>query len=158
MADFNDIRDTLAGTFSVVAGKTKELACLAHEKAKLVGKIAKLNLELNSEKDTIQKAYVEIGKLYYDTRKNDPDGFFVQLCDEITLAKENIAGLQQQIDLLKAEMGAKCSAADDIDVEFENVEPEAEANPEGEAKPEAEAKPESEAEAVADSEPEKTAE
>lgn len=122
MADFKDIKGALTGTFNIVAEKTKEFAGIAYDKAKIASKIAKLNLSMNSEKDTVQKAYVEIGKLYYDTHKNDPEGFFVQLCDEITLAKENLGKLRQQVNDLKAEMKANGASDADIDVEFENID------------------------------------
>lgn len=122
MADFKEIKDAFSGTFNLVAEKTKELAGMAYDKAKIASRITKLNLSMNSEKDTIQKAYVEIGKLYYDTHKSNPEGFFVQLCDEITLAKDNLDNLRQQVNNLKAEMKANGASDADIDVEFENVD------------------------------------
>jgi len=76
MADFNDLKGAFLNTLGTVAGKTRDFAEKATDKAKDVARIAKLNMELSAEKDTIQKAYLEIGKLYYETRKNSPDGFF----------------------------------------------------------------------------------
>lgn len=113
MTDFNDIKGTVLNTLGTVAGKTRGFAEKAADKAKDVAHIAKLNMELSAEKDTIEKAYLEIGKLYYETRKDSPDGFFVQLCDEITLANENISKILVELDDLRA--GIK---AEDISVEF----------------------------------------
>lgn len=118
MSDFNELKGAILNTLGTVAGKTRGFAEKAADKAKDVGRIAKLNMELSAEKDTIEKAYLEIGKLYYETRKNSPDGFFVQLCDEITLANENIVKILSELDDLKASLGSK---GGDIDVEFTEV-------------------------------------
>ena len=118
MADFNDLKGAFLNTLGTVAGKTRDFAEKATDKAKDVARIAKLNMELSAEKDTIQKAYLEIGKLYYETRKNSPDGFFVQLCDEITLANENMSKILVELEDLKAGVGVKCG---DIEVEFTEV-------------------------------------
>jgi len=116
MTDFNEIKETVLSTLGTVAGKTRDFAEKAADKAKDVARIAKLNMELSAEKDTIEKAYLEIGKLYYETRKESPDGFFVQLCDEITLANENITKIVGELEDLKS--GIK---SDGIEVEFTDV-------------------------------------
>ena len=118
MTDMNDIKGAVLNTIGTVAGKTRDFAEKAADKAKDVARIAKLNMELSSEKDNIQKAYLEIGKLYYETHKDSPDGFFVQLCDEINLASQNVANILVELDDLKAGVGAK---PDDIEVEFTEV-------------------------------------
>jgi hypothetical protein len=118
MADINEIKGAVLNTLGTVAGLTRDFAEKAADKAKDVARIAKLNMELSSEKDNIQKAYLEIGKLYYETRKDSPDGFFVQLCDEITLAGENISSIVSELEELKAGTVTK---PDDIEVEFTEV-------------------------------------
>lgn len=128
MADINEIKGAILNTLGTVAGKTRGFAEKAADKAKDVARIAKLNMELGAEKDTIEKAYLEIGKLYYETRKNSPDGFFVQLCDEITLANENIAKILAELDDLKSGLSSKCGDGD-IEVEFTEVTIEKEDSP-----------------------------
>lgn len=118
MADINEIKGAILNTLGTVAGKTRGFAEKAADKAKDVARIAKLNVELGVEKDTIEKAYLEIGKLYYETRKNAPDGFFVQLCDEITLANENITRILSELDELRAGLSTK---GGDVEVEFTEV-------------------------------------
>lgn len=107
MADINELKDTLLNTLGTVAEKTRSFAEKAADKAKDVTKIAKLNMEMGAEKDNVQKAYLEIGKLYYEMHKNEPDSFFVQLCDEITLANENLDKLRTELDELKTGLTAK---------------------------------------------------
>ncbi|MDR1131085.1 MAG: hypothetical protein LBL15_01545 [Oscillospiraceae bacterium] len=118
MADINEIKGVILNTLGTVAGKTRDFAEKAADKAKDVARVAKLNMELSAEKDTIEKAYLEIGRLYYETRKSSPDGFFVQLCDEITLANENIARILSELEALKTGLGAKGGG---VEVEFTEV-------------------------------------
>lgn len=104
---------------------TKDLAGKAADKAKAGGRIAKLNIEIAQEKDNMKKTFVEIGKLYYDTHKDDPDGFFIQLCEEISVAEKAIADKEAEIEALKADFSG--SNDPDIDVEFEEIVSEGEA-------------------------------
>lgn len=120
MADFNDIKDTVLGVFGVAAEKTKEFAGKAADKAKDVSKITKLSLEIKAAKETIGKAYEEIGKIYYETHKNAPADYFIQLCEEITAANERIEALEIEIDKVKA--GCKDDDGS-IEVEFTEVTP-----------------------------------
>jgi hypothetical protein len=129
MAKIDDIKGAVMDTIGSVAGKTRDLAGNVADKAKDVSRIAKLNIEINTEKDTIKKAYIEIGKLYYETHKDDPDGFFVQLCDEITVATESIKSKEAEIAEIKA---ATQEGEPDVGVEFENVVADAEEEAEGE--------------------------
>lgn len=97
------------------AGATRDVAEKAADKAKTGARIAKLNIEISGEKENMKKTYLEMGKLYYDTHKENPEGFFIQLCEEIALAEKNIADKQAEIDALKADDD------DSIEVEFEEI-------------------------------------
>lgn len=118
MADFNKIKDTVLGGLGVAAGKTVEFAGKAADKAKDASKIAKLSFEVKATKDTIEKTYAEIGKLYYDLNKNNPADYYIQLCEEITAAEKRIVELQQAIEDVK--LG---NDDDSIEVEFTEVNP-----------------------------------
>lgn len=118
MINFDNIKSKVITAVGVAADTTKDIADKASDKARDVSRIAKLTFEIGSEKDVIKKAYSEIGKLYYDTYKENPEGFFIQLCDEVTLAMENIAAKEAEIATLK-----ESSSIDDdsITVEFEEI-------------------------------------
>jgi len=133
MANFGSFKDKLlAGIGQAVDATkdfaekavdvTKDVAEKAGDKAKAGTRIAKLNIEIAGEKENMKKTFIEIGKLYYDTHKEDPEGFFIQLCEEIALAEKNIADKEAEIAELK-------SAKDDdsIEVEFEEIVAEDEA-------------------------------
>ena len=133
--DFQALKDKLLSSLGKAtegakdfAGKaadtTKDLAGKAADKAKAGGRIAKLSMELSQEKESLKKTYVEIGKLYYDTHKDNPDGFFIQLCEEVAAAEGVIAGKEAEIAQLKESFSA---SAPDVEVEFEEVVSEDEA-------------------------------
>ena len=133
--DFQALKDKLLSSLGKAtegakdfAGKaadtTRDLAGKAADKAKAGGRIAKLSMELSQEKEKLKKTYLEIGKHYYDTHKDNPDGFFVQLCEEIAAAEGVIAEKEAEIAQLKDSFNAKAS---DVEVEFEEVVSEGEA-------------------------------
>ena len=133
--DFQALKDKLLSSLGKAtegakdfAGKaadtTKDLAGKAADKAKAGGRIAKLSMELSQEKEKLKKTYLEIGKHYYDTHKDNPDGFFVQLCEEVAAAEGVIAEKEAEIAQLKESFSAK---APDVEVEFEEVVSEVEA-------------------------------
>lgn len=127
MKDFSELKNKLLSSIGKAADAGKEFAAKAvdagkdlaenvADKAKAGSRIAKLSVEIATEKENMKKAYLEMGKLYYDTHKDAPEGFFIQLCDEITLAQKNIAEKEAEIEELKAG-----DSEDAIEVEFEEV-------------------------------------
>ena len=80
------------------SGKVKEIYDKGTEKAKVLSRIAKLTLEYNGEGEDLKKAYMEIGKLYYEENSANPQGFFAPLfekvreilCDQLDLEEDNV--------------------------------------------------------------------
>jgi hypothetical protein len=125
MTDYNDLKQALKNTFNGVSGLARGLAAEAGEKARALSRIAKLSLDLNAERDNTKAAYAEIGKLYYETNKENPGEFFVQLFDEVKLSGESIERMEAELAALKSGMTEDCGCADNAD--FESVVDEAEA-------------------------------
>ena len=122
MADMNEIKSKILDALSRAADKTRDVAGKAADTTKTYARVAKLSMEINGERDTIKKAYIEIGKLYYDTHKDDPEGFFAQLFEEVRLAMENIAQKQAEINALKsANADEPCEAESAADAGFETA-------------------------------------
>ncbi len=132
MADFNALKDKLLAKLGQAAEATKDMAekvadgakdmaDKAADTAKTGSRIAKLNIEIATERDNMKKTYLEIGKLYYDTHKDDPEGFFIQLCDEVALAEKNIAEKEAEIAELKESLKSEKEEDDSIEVEFEEI-------------------------------------
>lgn len=92
MAFFDDLRDKAMDFGNAAVAKSRQLA-----------EIAKLNLANTSEEETIRKAYIEIGKLYYAERGMAPDPAYAALCEKVTASKTTIEENKSRIMELKAE-------------------------------------------------------
>ena len=77
-------------SFEDLKAKALDLAQAGAAKAKELTDIAKLNIANSAEEDTIRKAYIDLGKLYYAERGMAPEGAYVTLCEKITAAKQRI--------------------------------------------------------------------
>ncbi len=132
--DFNELKEKVSELAVTAAGKAKEIASATAEQTKRLGRIAKLNIEISNEKDNVKKSYIEIGKLYYETHKDAPEGFFTQLCEEVSSCNAIIAQKEAELDELRASV----SDTDEpiFDPDFETVVSETEAAPEAPEAPE----------------------
>ena len=142
MADYKDI---IAGTLSSLMGKAKEFAqsdsvtqfvgkvkdtaegssvkdiyTQGANRAKSYGRIAKLNLEINGETQELNRVFTEIGKLYYEQAKDDPQGFFAGLFAQAGVLMDGIAAKEAEIAAMKEELGE--TAEGDIEVEIGDFE------------------------------------
>lgn len=77
-------------SFDELKARALDLAQAGAAKAKELTDIAKLNIANSSEEETIRKAYIDLGKLYYAERGMAPEGAYVALCEKITAAKQRI--------------------------------------------------------------------
>ncbi len=116
MSGFDDFMDK-AGEIAVKAAeKAKDLAAVAAEKAREVSRVAKLNMDISAKRDTVKKAYGELGRLYFESHGTDPEEPFSQVCQEIELAKSAIAEMEEEIARIK-EDAKKNGIAQDEDFE-----------------------------------------
>lgn len=89
-------------SFDELRARALDLAQAGAAKAKELTDIAKLNIANSSEEDTIRKAYIDLGKLYYAERGMAPEGAYVTLCEKITASKEKIEENRAKIAEMKA--------------------------------------------------------
>lgn len=90
-------------SFDDLKTKALDLAQAGAAKAKELTDIAKLNIANSAETESIRKAYIDLGKLYYAERGMAPEGPYVTLCEKITAAKQRIEENKAKIaDLRKA--------------------------------------------------------
>ena len=122
------------GFFDDFKEKTTDLAQAGVAQSKRLAEIAKLKLSNMGEEDTIRKAYLELGKLYYAEHGSAPEGAYASACEKITAARAAIETNNDRIAQLK-------NSAD----EEEEEEPEAAActpaEPAGLSEPVQEAQP-----------------
>ena len=109
----NDLQERATDLAQSVVATSKRLA-----------EIAKLKASNMAEEDTIKKAYVELGKLYYAEHGTTPDGAYAAACEKITAARAAIETNNDRIAELKATAEAKGEIID--------VTPEAAEEPENE--------------------------
>ena len=130
----------LKSTFETLKDQATDLAQAGVAQSKRLAEIAKLKMANMAEEDTIKKAYIELGKLYYAEQGATPDGAYAAACERITASKalietnnERIAELKQPGDPEPAEVGEEAPAAEpaaeEAPVEAPAAEPAAEEVP-----------------------------
>ena len=102
MANFDEIKQKTEETAEHIAAKSIELARSAAEKTKLVARISKLNADVISEKDALRRAYLDLGKLYYEKFKDEPDDVLADNCRRIASSLAVISQCRDEIDQCKA--------------------------------------------------------
>ena len=93
-----------------------DLAQAGVAQSKRLAEIAKLKTANMGEEDTIKKAYIELGKLYYAEKGAAPEAAYAASCEKITAAKAAIEANNDRIAELKS------SADDEVEV-VARVEP-----------------------------------
>lgn len=127
--DLSNLKSMFNGFVGTVSEKGRTIAGDAADKAKSAGRIAKLTLELNGEKESLKKAFANIGQTYYENK--DSNDLLVQLCEEADGIKERINAIEAELLQLKSEFAPKEA---DVEVSFEEVVDEAESAAECECK------------------------
>lgn len=121
--DFSQIKNIVSGLVDNVSEKTRNVAGNAADKAKSAGRIAKLTLEMNGEKESLKKTFAAIGEAYYQNKTETPEGLLAQLCEEADSINERINAIEAELLQLKTEFAPKEA---DVEVSFEEVVDEAE--------------------------------
>lgn len=91
--------------------KAKDMANTGVAQSKRLAEIAKLKTANMGEEDTIKRAYIELGKLYYAQYAAEAQGEFVAPCEKIVAAKEIIETNNARI----AELNGKEGDIEDYD-------------------------------------------
>ena len=91
----------MAFSFDDLREKVTDLAQSGVAKSKQLAEIAKLKTSNMGEEDTIKKAYLELGRLYYAERGAAPEGAYAAACERVTAARATIESNKTRIDELK---------------------------------------------------------
>lgn len=107
----------------VGAAKAKDLSQAGAAKAKELTEIAKLNMASSSEEDAIRKAFIELGKAYYEGHGTEPEASVAEICEKITASKAVIEENRLKIEEIKSAAGQPevAESAVEIEVPFEEV-------------------------------------
>lgn len=113
--------------------KATDLVQAGVAQSKRLAEIAKLKTANMGEEDTIKRAYIELGKLYYAEKGTAPEGAYAAACEKITAAKAAIEANNDRIAELKETGDNAEPAAEEIVVEAAVVEEPAAEEPAAEA-------------------------
>ncbi len=111
----------MAFDFESLKAKVTELTSTGVAKAKEVSEIGKLKVQNVSEQDEIRKAYLAIGKLYYEQHGADPEAGYADYCKQI-------ADSQAKIDYNNERIADIKTAGNLSDEDVAQAEPEADDN------------------------------
>lgn len=100
--DFDDLKERAKDLAQSSVAKALELTDTGVAKAKELAEISKLKVLNLREQDTIRRAYMDLGRLYYAERGSAPEAAYSDLCDRITRSKNQIQVNEQRIADLKA--------------------------------------------------------
>ena len=107
--------DSLMDTITNLRERGAEYANVAMDKTRDAARLAKLTVALTSEKDALKKAYIELGKAYYEEHHSDAEGLYAQLVEEVDAVNARIEEMQSEIDSLRGSFHAS------EDASFEDV-------------------------------------
>ncbi|MBQ4536441.1 MAG: hypothetical protein II994_02335 [Lachnospiraceae bacterium] len=89
--------DFLEKLGSTIAVKGKEVS----DKANELAEIARLKSQIATCEEVMKKNYMEIGKLYYEQNKENPEADFAKQCRNVANAQNGIRELNKQIEKIK---------------------------------------------------------
>ena len=114
--------------FDELKGKATDLVQSGVAKSMQLAEIAKLKTANMGEEDTIKKAYIELGKLYYAENGAVAGGAYAAACEKITASKavietnnERTAELKQPGDAEPEVVVAEAAEAETAEVKAEEA-------------------------------------
>ena len=115
--------DSLMDTITNLRERGAEYASVAMDKTRDAARLAKLTVALTGEKDALKKAYIELGKAYYEEHHNDAEGLYAQLVEEVDAVNARIEEMQAEIDSLKGSFhGSEDASFEDVVAQDEGDE------------------------------------
>ena len=110
----------MAFDFESLKSKVTELTNTGVSKAKELTEVGKLKVQNVSEQDEIRKAYMAIGKLYYEQHGQEPGEGYAEHCAKIA---ESLAKIEYNNERI-ADLKAAGSLSDEDVAEAEDNAPE----------------------------------
>ncbi len=102
-------------------GGVREIYSQGANRAKMYGRIARLTLERNGDNTELGRVYAEIGRLYFEQHRDDPEGAFAPLFAQAKALTDRILAKEEEIEALRAEAGS-AKGEPDIEVEIADFE------------------------------------
>ena len=100
--DFDRLKERAGELAQAGVAKAREITDAGMATAKQLTEIGKLKMQSSSERDSIRRAYLELGKLYYAERGSAPEPGYADLCQKVTNAMAKIEYNNERIADIKA--------------------------------------------------------
>ena len=85
-------------------------------RTKAYSRIARLTLDTNSQAEELRKVYTEIGRLYFEQARENPEGVFAPLFAQAGKLMDELKAKEDELEELKRSLGAE---AEEKDIEVE---------------------------------------
>ena len=119
MADYKELFGSLVNKAKDVMDSTgvTEVYQKGANRTKAYSRIARLTLDTNSQADELRKVYTEIGRLYFEQARENPDGVFAPLFAQAGKLMDELKAKEAELEQLKN--GLRDEAEEkDIEVEI----------------------------------------
>ena len=119
MADYKELFGSLVNKAKDVMDSTgvTEVYQKGASRTKAYSRIARLTLDTNSQAEELRKVYTEIGRLYFEQARENPQGVFVPLFAQAGRLMDDLKARETELEALKS--GLRDEAEEkDIEVEI----------------------------------------
>ena len=119
MADYKELFGSLVNKAKDVMESTgvTEVYQKGASRPKAYSRIARLTLDTNSQADELRKVYTEIGRLYFEQARENPEGVFAPLFAQAGKLMDELKAKEAELEQLKS--GLRDEAEEkDIEVEI----------------------------------------
>ena len=119
MADYKELFGSLVNKAKDVMESTgvTEVYQKGASRTKAYSRIARLTLDTNSQADELRKIYTEIGRLYFEQARENPEGVFAPLFAQAGKLMDELKAKESELEQLKS--GLRDEAEEkDIEVEI----------------------------------------
>ena len=119
MADYKELFGSLVSKARDVMDSTgvTEVYQKGASRTKAYSRIARLTLDTNSQADELRKVYTEIGRLYFEQARENPEGVFAPLFAQAGKLMDELKAKESELEQLKS--GLRDEAEEkDIEVEI----------------------------------------
>lgn len=120
--DFDSLKAKVTELTNTGVSKAKELTNTGVAKARELSEIGKLKVQNVSEQDEIRKAYLAMGKLYFEQHGDAPGEGYADYCKQVADSQAKIAYNNERIADIKA--AGNLSDEDVAEVEVDDNTPE----------------------------------
>ena len=118
MADYKELFGSLVNKAKDVMESTgvTEVYQKGASRTKAYSRIARLTLDTNSQAEELRKVYTEIGRLYFEQARENPEGVFAPLFAQAGKLLDELKAKEDELEELKRSLGAE---AEEKDIEVE---------------------------------------